>query len=162
MTVSRTTFLLMYLLWIPVGSGAEDPPPLLTVDHAIALALEQNPRVWEAEAEQAIAQAGVARARASFLPTLQVQEVYTHTNVPTEVFGTKLNQGRFSTQDFNPSTLTNPTAISNFHSTVSLSQPLYAGGRTRAGFARARLQQQASASRYDRQLQEVMFATTNS
>lgn len=161
MAVLRSTFLLFCILWIPIAGRADDIPPTLTLDYAIGLALEQNPRVWEADAEQAITQAGVARAHASFLPTLQVQEVYTRTNDPIGVFGTKLSQGRFSAQDFSVATLTNPTAVSNFHSTVSLSQSLYAGGRTSAALAQARLQHEASRSRSHRQRQEVIFATTS-
>ncbi len=161
MAVLRSIILLICILWIPITGRADDIPPTLTLDYAVALALEQNPRVWEADAEQAIAQAGVARARASYLPTLQVQEIYTRTNDPIGVFGTKLSQGRFSAQDFSVATLTSPTAVSNFHSTVSLSQSLYAGGRTSAALAQARLQYQASSSRSHRQRQEVIFATTS-
>lgn len=160
--VSLLILLLSCLLRVPASGEAEEIAPTLTLEGAISLALERNPRVAERQAENAIAQAHLARARANFLPSLQVQEVYTRTTDPVAVFGAKLSQNRFSARDFNPATLTNPELISNFHSIVSFSQSLYTGGRDRTAFAHARLLHQASAFRYDREIQEVIFATTAS
>lgn len=141
--------------------AAADVSPL-TLDHAIALALQHNPRLTAAQAATDMAQAGVDKSRADFLPTLHLQEVYTRTNDPTAVFGAKLSQGKLSEQDFNLTQLTNPHALGNFHSSLSFSQPLYSGGRTQAAFARAQLHQQASTLQHARQTQEVIGTVTTS
>lgn len=154
--------LFFVLLFRPLSSGAGETVAPLTLDRAVTLALQHNPRLQASQATIDAAQANVARSRAAFLPTLHLQEVYTRTDDPTAVFGTKLSHGKFSEREFSIAKLTSPSALGSFHSTLSFSQPLYAGGQTQAAFTRAQLHQYVSKLQHDRLTQKVIFAVAKS
>ena len=96
---------------------------------AIDRALAQSPLLEAARQEEARAAAGVDRARAGFLPRLGGSYGYTHGDLPVYAFGSKLNQGRFTQEDFAVQRLNDPDPIDNFRAALTLFQPLYAGGK---------------------------------
>lgn len=94
------------------------------------------------------------------LPTASLGVGFMRTDEPMMAFGTKLNQARIAQMDFIPSRLNHPDAIQGTGATLTLSQPLYAGGRLeaarRAGAALARAEEASQAHRK----QQVALAIT--
>lgn len=137
------------------GQGTQEP---LTLRRAIEIALERSPLLKAAGHELEAAQASVERARAGFLPRVDFGESFTRSDNPVFAFSSKLNQGRFTQNDFAIDRLNAPGATNNFRTSLSLSQPLWTGGKATLGLLRARLGRDAAAAGLDRQRHEVIFA----
>ena len=94
------------------------------------------------------------------LPVLAASAGLQRTDEPMMAFGTKLNQARIAQADFLPGSLNHPDPMTGLGASLSLTQPLYAGGRItaarRAGEALAR----AEAASQSRRRQEVAYAVT--
>jgi outer membrane protein TolC len=94
------------------------------------------------------------------LPVLTASAGLQRTDEPMMAFGTKLNQARIAQADFLPGSLNHPDPMTGLGASLSLTQPLYAGGRItaarRAGEALAR----AEAASQSRRRQEVAYAVT--
>ena len=132
----------------------------LTLADAMALAITHNPQLQAARYEVLGHEAGVAKARAGFLPKLEFQEQYTRSDSPIFVFSSQLSQGRVSQRALSIDQLNRPGAVDNFRTNFSLLHPLYTGGRATLGFEQANLMRQASEASLRRQTQEVIFQVT--
>ncbi|MEW6297870.1 MAG: TolC family protein, partial [Thermodesulfobacteriota bacterium] len=128
----------------------------LALPRAIAIALEQNPLLQAAGHAVEAAHAGVAHARASFLPRLDAQESWTRADNPVFAFSSKLNQGRFTPSDFDVRRLNHPAEINNFRTALSFAQPLYTGGKASLALAQAQLRREATVQDFTRRQQEVI------
>jgi outer membrane protein TolC len=147
----------MVVAFSPGVAGAQEGMRGMTRSRAIEIALEKSPLLQTAGYRVEAAAAGVERARAGFLPTLNLSESFTRSDDPTFVFSSKLSQGRFTEADFQVDHLNNPGAMSNFRTTLAFSQPLYAGGKASIRFEQAKLTREATAQGFDRTRQEVIF-----
>ena len=85
----------------------------LTLQQAVAGALENNPQVRIAAARQRQAIAAQTETRAMWLPHVDVSETLMSTNNPVYVFGSLLEQGRFGAQNFDPHFLNQPPVSRN-------------------------------------------------
>ena len=119
-------------------------PPLAAAEHltlgsAMAEA-RQHARAATAAADRARA-AGerLALAKGARLPALSVQEIWTRTDSPAEVFALKLNQQRFSFADFMVADPNRPAALNTAISRVEVSLPLFTGGELSGRIAQAGL-----------------------
>jgi len=65
------------------------------------------------------------QTKAFFLPTVGVSYTGISTTNPLMAFGSKLNQGNLTQNDFNPDLLNNPERVGNFSTRVEVSQPLF-------------------------------------
>jgi len=101
----------------------------LSLSQAVSRALADSPDARIAASRIDASQAMLMQARAAFQPHLRVQSGYIRTNQPVSVFGMALNQRRFSPGlNFNDV----PDA-DNWMSGVTLTLPLYSGGKNVAG-----------------------------
>ncbi|CBE68981.1 MAG: TolC family protein [Candidatus Methylomirabilis oxygeniifera] len=141
----------------PGVAGAQEEARGMTLPRAIEIALEKSPLLQTARHRVGAAVAGVDRARAGFLPKLNLSESFTRSDDPAFVFSSKLSQGRFAQDDFQIGRLNDPSAMTNFRTILALSQPLYTGGKVSIGFEQAKLNREASAQGLDRTRQEVVF-----
>lgn len=139
------------------SAGADTTAPPLSLAGAVEIALRQNPSIAAAGHDLKAAEAGVERARAGYLPRLDLGESYARSDNPVFAFSSKLNQGRFTASDFDTSRLNSPGAIGNFRTSVTLTQPLWTGGRTTAALEGAQVGRAAAALGVERQRQEVIF-----
>lgn len=130
------------LLVMPLMAFAEGRPPL-SLSEAIATALVHNPGVHAARHQVEAAVAQTTQARSGLLPQLDVSEAYSNTNSPLWAFGTRLNQGVITPQDFAPDRLNNPDAINNFKTALTLTWQLFDGGRNWIGWRQAQQNQEA-------------------
>lgn len=106
----------------------------LTLEESIRRAWSDQTglRAGAAMVERSKAEAEALRALR--LPTLTAAVGITRTDEPMMAFGTKLNQARIAQMDFLPSALNHPDPITGAGATLTLSQPLYAGGRLDAAY----------------------------
>jgi outer membrane protein len=111
----------------------------LTLASAIARARQHAREVQAAGDRAQAAGERLAQARGSRLPALSVQEIWTRTDSPAEVFALKLNQERFSFADFTATDPNRPAALNTAISRVELSLPLYTGGELSARITQAEL-----------------------
>jgi outer membrane protein TolC len=145
------------MLALPALAGAQAPAGELSLSEAIKNALGNHPSLRAAAQGVAAAAAGIELARAGFMPRVDVSEGFTESNNPVYVFGSLLNQGRFTQADFAVDRLNNPDAISNWRTNVSGSLPLFLGGRIYLGYQQAQLGRDASEQARARVEQEVVF-----
>lgn len=111
------------LLWS--NASAE----VLSLRQAAEAALNQNSELAISQARVTQAESGLKQADGARLPRVNVSLNATHTNDALSAFGLKLGQERISAADFNPATLNDPAAISNFNTRVEVTAPLYSGGQ---------------------------------
>ncbi|HJW08799.1 MAG TPA: TolC family protein [Holophagaceae bacterium] len=130
----------------------------LTLPAAIRQAWDRQPGLLAGEAQVEQARAELSAAKAARLPTLQADAGWRRTDEPLMAFGTKLDQGRITAADFDPARLNSPAAISGVGASLTLRQPLYAGGRIQAGMEAAGNLASAAEARQARRRQEVAAA----
>ena len=104
----------------------------LTIQDAIRKAWsgQSGLQAGAALVERAVADAEALRNLR--LPTFSAAAGLTRSDEPMVAFGTKLDQARISQADFLPSSLNHPSAITGAGAFLSVTQPLYAGGRLEA------------------------------
>jgi outer membrane protein TolC len=132
----------------------------LSIQEAIQTAWARQAGLQAGEAMVAKAQADAAALRYLRMPTASLGIGFMRTDEPMMAFGTQLDQARISQMDFMPSKLNHPDAIQGTGASLTLSQPLYAGGRLdaarRAGAAMAGAEASSQAFRR----QQVAYAIT--
>ncbi len=117
-------------------------PGGLTLDQAVRQALQSNPLIRATAAGKDAAAAGVGEAKSGRLPVLAFSETYTNSNNPVYVFGSLLEQGRFTEDNFALDSLNNPPSISNFRTAFNLRLPVFNRFQISAGIEEARLREE--------------------
>ena len=106
--------LLTMTVMLGVALPAPGAEPKLTLQQAVATALEKNPARKAAVLEQRAAATGIREARAALLPQVSFSEGYVRSTDPVFVFGGKLRQNRFAGPDFALQALNHPDPFGNF------------------------------------------------
>jgi outer membrane protein TolC len=114
----------------------------LTLDQAVRQALQSNPLIRATAAGKDAAAAGVGEAKSGRLPFLEFSETYTNSNNPVYVFGSLLEQGRFTADNLNLDYLNDPPSISNFRTAFNLRIPVFNRFQTSAGIEEANLREE--------------------
>jgi outer membrane protein len=148
------------LFWLGWAPGATEAGPPLTIGEAVLLALKENPGLKAAGFSVPAAEAQVARARARFLPRIGFFQTYSTSDNPAQVFTNKLNQRRFTAEDFLLDNLNNPAPYSNFRTGLLASQPLFQAGEAYLGYRQAQLGREAAASQVLTQRQRLIYRVT--
>ena len=107
------------------GVGAAD----LTMEEAVATALENNPTVQAASERSMAAAARSKQAKGHRWFSLDLSEIYSYTNNPAEVFAFKLNQGRFDFGEFTMTDPNDPDWLTTWITRAELTVPIYTGGQ---------------------------------
>lgn len=124
---------------IPPSHAGE--PETLTLSAACERALKDNPLVRMTLSGRHIADAQLREARAGWFPLLQFSETFTRGNNPVFVFGSLLEQSRFTQANFDLHALNNPEPLSNFRTALILRQTLFDQLQTYTRVTQARLGQ---------------------
>lgn len=147
----------------PPSATAAPPPttaaPLLTLEQAISLADSDNPQVARSHAGMQGAKADVASARAPLFPKVGASETFTESTDPVFAFGTRLRQGRFTSNDFTPSFLNSPGPTSDYTSTAGATWTVFDSARTTHQIRSARSLLTSSQQQEQATQQDVAFAT---
>jgi len=133
----------------------------LTLQQAIAIALEKNPQRKAALAETKAAAANVREARSFLLPHVTFFETATRGNDPVYAFGSKLRQQRFTTADFALNLLNTPTPLNNYSTRFGGTWNLFDSFASWRGVDRAELGKEAAAHQLERADQEIVFGVVN-
>ena len=131
--------------------------PKLTLQQAVAAALEHNPAQKLAAADVVITEAGFRLSKAPLLPQIQFSENLTRGNDPVFAFGTKLRQQVFQTSDFGLGSLNRPSPLSNFTTSFSGRWVAFDSLHTRFQIRRSSLIKQSAAASAGRTGQEVIY-----
>lgn len=113
----------------PPGSGQAPAP--LSLDEAISAAQAHHPLIAGAAAEEEQARGSLKESRAALLPSVQVAEEALYSNDPVFAFGSKLRQGRFTSNDFALDALNHPSPISNFSASATSTWTAFDAGSAR-------------------------------
>ncbi len=120
--MKRFYMLAAVLFFLPTVLPAEDRS--IPLKEAVRLSLEKNNLIKAAEYEKNAADHGVSVSRSRYLPHISLDESFSSANSPTRVFMMKLDQGRFTPNDFLINNLNHPSSTTNFRTTLTLEQPL--------------------------------------
>src|SRR4051812_34032092 len=128
----------------------------LSLRDAVRLALRKNKGLAASSAAVDVAATRVDQARGGLLPKVNYSESWTAGQNPVYVFGSLLTQHQFTVENFNIATLNRPGALNNFQSLLTVDQPLYDAGQTRAAVESAGLGRALSAEEKRRAEMQVI------
>ncbi len=115
--------IVVLLLFSPSITFAGDRA--VSLQEAIRLSLARNNLLKAAEQREMAARHSVAASRSRFLPRIFLDENFSASNAPTRVFMMKLDQGRFTSNDFQINSLNHPASTGDFRTAFSLEQPIF-------------------------------------
>lgn len=107
------------------GGVGDAETPGLTLEDAVRGALKDNPMVRQATAGRAMADARKVEANAGWFPRVEVSSTFTRSNNPVFVFGSLLEQGRFTADHFAIDALNDPAPVNNVRSAASVQVPVF-------------------------------------
>lgn len=129
----------------------------LTLPQAVDIALRTNPLLRATSSGRELADAQLAAARAGRYPLLQVSENFARSNNPVFVFGSLLEQGKFTAQNFDLSSLNNPDSLSNFRTALTFRLPVFDQRQASTRIAEAQIGQQRADTQTTQAEQQVRF-----
>jgi outer membrane protein len=120
--MSRLLIICAFLLF---SAAAEAEPIKLSLKDAMGMALENNSQIKAARFTSQAAGQGVESANSRYFPSVAFEETLAASNSPTNTFMMKLDEGRFTSNDFGISNLNNPSAQHDFKTALTIQQPLF-------------------------------------
>jgi outer membrane protein len=141
------------------AQGSQIP---LTLHDAATIAMEKNPLRKAALADRKAASAGVREAQSFLMPHVTFSEQATRGNDPVYVFGSKLRQQRFTTDDFALNKLNTPSPFGNFTSRFSGTWNLFDSLASWREVNRAKVMNTAASHQLERTDQEILFRVVQS
>lgn len=114
-------------------------PSRLNLEEAVEKALENNPQTKLSESKLKIADLKIKEAKTGMRPYADFTQSVTRSNNPVFVFASRLEQGRFTTANFNLDSLNNPKGLFNFRSVAGFQMPLFDQRQTQARVDQANL-----------------------
>ena len=149
----QLTFAFLLLSLPSAGAAAER---VVSLGEAITLSLEGNHELRAAGNGLAAKKEDVGIARGLLLPRLTFEERFMRTANPTYAFMAKLNQERFTQQDFAVDSLNSPRLINDFQTTVSFEQAVFVP-KAYIGIDMAREDLRSKGEEFDRKREETVF-----
>jgi outer membrane protein TolC len=143
---------LLILMALP-GTAAAG---VLDLPTAVETAIENNHVLGAADAELRAAEAAVLEAASSRMPRVELSETFLRTTNPVYVFGNLLGQESFGPENFDPAFLNEPDALNNWNTKLTVTQPVWTGGRIRGGIDASRLARETARAARERTRQEVV------
>jgi outer membrane protein len=128
----------------------------VALNESVAIALRDNHELKAFGYALGAEGENVGIARSSLLPHLSFEERFMRTNNPTAAFSAKLNQRRFTQQDFAIGSLNDPQAINDFQSSLSLEQIIFSS-KAIIGLDMSKIQREAKREELLRRKQEIVF-----
>jgi len=148
---------LLVLAALALAGQARAAGPL-ALDEAVRAAWSRHLGLAAGEAQAEAARADAAAAAAGWLPSIQLSARGVRTDEPMMAFGIRLDQGRIAPPDFDPVRLNDPAAIGAIGGGITVTQPLFAGGRILAGRRALAALAGAEAASQERRAQELAVA----
>jgi len=114
--------------------------PKLDLESAVSRALESDPQLRGSRSLSKIAGERIKEARTGWQPAVQFGQSFTRSNNPVFVFGSLLEQGRFTASNFLSGSLDRPDALNNFRTSISVQAPILDQRQTRSRINRAKIE----------------------
>lgn len=118
----KNGYLIAALLLILAGTAEAQT---LSVKEAISLSLEKNHLVRAAGHNVEASRQAIKISNSYYYPALSFEETLAASNAPTQTFMMKLDEGRFSQDDFKIDNLNHPSTWHDFKTSLQLQQPIY-------------------------------------
>lgn len=128
----------------------------LTLAGAINAALENNYELKSMKNSVLAQKAEIGIARSAFLPKITFEERVSRTNNPPQAFMMKLNQERFSQDDFILDHLNNPRPVNDYQTAFFIEQPVLSV-QSFWRLSQANSMHNASISDFSRKKEEIVF-----
>lgn len=157
--VRRRVFGIIVAALLAAPLAAEQPT--LTLQQAVAAALQNNPAEKLAAAGILAADVQFRLAHTPLLPQVYFSEGVTGGNDPVYAFGTKLRQQDFSSADFSLDRLNHPAPLPNFSTSINGRWTAFDSLQTRLQMRRALLLKKSVESSAGRTSQETIFRTVS-
>ena len=141
---------------------SQTPPAPLRLQQAASIALEKNPLRKAALADTKAASAGVREAQSFLMPHVMFSEQATRGNDPVYVFGSRLRQQRFTTDDFALNRLNQPLPVGNFTTRFGGTWNLFDSFASWRGVDRAKEMNSVATHQLERTDQEILFRVVQS
>ncbi len=141
------------------GLDLEAAQRKVSLKEAVLHALENNYELKAIRHELSATAEDVSVAKSLLYPKLTFEERFLRTNNPTYSFMSKLNQARFSEQDFAINTLNSPNAVNDFQTTVSFEQPIFLK-KARVGIELSKRELEAKKAELEHKRQETVLKVT--
>ncbi|RME63703.1 MAG: TolC family protein [Nitrospirae bacterium] len=109
------------ILLVPVVAFAEK----VTLRQAVEEALKNNPMIQASRFQTEATEMKAKETLRNYFPRLTIEERFMRTDNPTYAFMAKLNQERFTLQDFQIQRLNSPDAQNDFQTSITLEQPVF-------------------------------------
>jgi outer membrane protein len=129
---ATTRFLALLVAGLATFSQADAATMKLSLDDALKMARERNTMLKAARAKNDQADARIEQSRQAYLPTVTLSETLLHSNDPGAVLVGKLQQevayynlNTMDMGDFSVDKLNHPPAITDFHTSLQVMQPVY-------------------------------------
>jgi len=119
-------FIFLYLSYLTQAIAEDKLTQSLTLRDAINFSLHNNLNIKAAAFGAEAATYGSQIATAGYLPQIAFEEAFAASNAPTRTFMMKLDQSRFTQNDFQISNLNRPGNWHDFRTSLSITQPLFA------------------------------------
>lgn len=117
-------FLIICSLVVSVGTVNAETYSLSLKD-AIALSIDKNNLVRSAGFTADAARQEIAITGSRYYPEISFEETFVASNAPTQTFMMKLDEGRFTQNDFQINNLNDPGIQHDFKTLLTLHQPIY-------------------------------------
>ena len=141
---------------------AQNSPAPLTLHDAASIALEKNPLRKASLADTKAAAAEMREAQSFLMPHVTFSEQATRGNDPVYVFGSKLRQQRFTSNDFSLNKLNTPPPYGNFATHFGGTWNLFDSFASWRGVNRAKEMNAAASHQLERTDQEILFRIVQS
>ena len=112
---------------------------MISLEDAVRTAYKNNINLQAARAQEKSVFDQIGVHRSNFFPRLDLEQTIVKTNQQVAAFGTKLNQGIIAQPDFNPDVLNDPNNMTDFGTSIVVSQPVFNGGKELLGYKIAKL-----------------------
>jgi outer membrane protein TolC len=153
----KTTALFLFAASLLLIAEPARGQEALTLEGAVQIALERNPRLRAAGDEGDAARARADQARSAYLPRVDFSQGFTRGNNPVYVFGTLLTQRQFTAANFALPGLNAPAPLDNFQTRLDGEWTLYDFGRTRNRVSGARRLSSAQDFRTEQERQDLIL-----
>jgi outer membrane protein len=149
------SFVIIIFLALNTGiSCAAEEGRTINLKEGIEFALSQSHEVTAFRDSLMAQKEEIGIARSFLLPKVAIEERFLRTNNPTYAFMAKLNQQRFSQEDFAIDNLNTPSPVTDYQTSFSFEQPLFAR-KASIGLNMARLEFSAKSDEYMRKREET-------
>lgn len=95
------------------------------IKDAISFAINNNHVIKSAGHASNAAKQNIAISGSRYLPVVSLEESFIVSNAPTQTFMMKLDEGRFTQNDFQINSLNNPSTEHDFRTSISIQQTIY-------------------------------------